>query len=114
MPVSEEAVEQARMGIMMFDKKVIGDWMEKLYGGVTGIREKLFRIILSLGLVIATTAVIASFFVRSPLIVFIPLILMIPTANEIREWKTRKNDGLEAEIERLKKRLDDLEKNSKT
>jgi len=39
---------------------------------------------------------------------------MIPTANEIREWKTRKNDGLEAEIERLKKRLDDLEKNSKT
>lgn len=45
----------------MFDKKVIGDWMEKLYGGVTGIREKLFRIILSLGLVIATTAVIASF-----------------------------------------------------
>ncbi len=60
----------------MFDKKVIGDWMEKLYGGVTGIREKLFRIILSLGLVIATTAVIASFFVRSPLIVFIPLILI--------------------------------------
>ena len=47
-------------------------------------------------------------------IAFIPLILMIPTANEIREWKTRKNDGLEVEIERLKKRLDDLEKNSKS
>lgn len=60
----------------MFDKKVIGEWLEKLNGGVTGIREKLFRIILSLGLVIATTAVIASFFVRSPLIVFIPLILI--------------------------------------
>lgn len=59
----------------MFIKKVIKDWVEKLYGGATNIREKLFCIILILGLMIASIGVIASFFVRSPLIVFVPLVL---------------------------------------
>lgn len=46
-------------------------------------------------------------------IAFITLILMIPTANEMQEWKTHKDNDLRDEIEKLKKRLDDLEKNFK-
>ena len=60
----------------MLDKKVIKDKLGKLYGETGNIKEKLFRIILSLGLLIVTLAIVVSFFARSSLIVFLPLTLM--------------------------------------
>jgi len=64
------------MGVTILDKKVVKDWLAKLYGEAANIREKLFRIMLSLGLVIVTLAIIVSFFARSSIIVFIPLTLI--------------------------------------
>lgn len=60
----------------MLNKKVIKDWLAKLYGGAATVREKLFRIILLLGIVIVTLAIAASIVVHSPLVAVIPLVLI--------------------------------------
>ena len=42
-------------------------------------------------------------------LMFIPLVLMIPTSKELEEKRTAKSN-LEDEIEKLKKRVDELER----
>lgn len=55
---------------------MIRKWIDKLYGGKIDFRERLFRIILTLSVMVSSVAVIAGIYIGSPVVVLFPLILM--------------------------------------